>query len=501
MNPHIPSPLKAGNAILVYLQVRLNAVFSSRLNPMYNLGALGYFFTWTLLISGLYLFIFYDVSLGGAYNSVQRLTVNQKYYGGIIRSIHRYASNGLMAVMAVHALQTLFSDRFRKYRWFAWVSGVFIIPVVWVEGVTGYLMVFDESAKMALVQLAGWLDAFPLAIEPFSRNFIQGGAMNSLVFFVLTYLHIFFPIGLMIFLWLHCMRISRPLINAPKELVFWLVIILFAISVLKPAVSGPPANLSALAASPEINWFYLFPFPLADALSISPSLVLLLFSGCFFLLALAPWIIPGAPARAAVATAGPASVALAHCTGCEQCQKACPFEAINIKTRSDGRPYENEVEILPERCASCGLCLPACPFPAISVGSWTKEYFSRNIKAMFPNGGAGKIIIFACERAADASILGEIENAAVMTVPCIGILGVKTIEESLRAGVEGVIAVSCVAEDCHYRFSRRKLDITHIEIAGVKQLKIIEASISDPRAAREEVRKAQDGFTAMNKSK
>lgn len=468
---------------------------------MYHLGALGYFFIWALFISGLYLFIFYDVSLHGAYNSVQRITVDQKYYGGIFRSIHRYASCGLMAVMLIHLLQTFFSDRFRKYRWFAWVTGVFIIPIVWLEGLTGHMMVFDEGAKVALVQLAGWLDAFPLAIEPFSRLFIRSGPISSLVFFVLTYLHIVFPIGLMIFLWLHCMRISRPRINAPKELAIWFTIILLAISILSPALSGPPANLSALSANPEIDWFYLLPFPLADAFSISPSSVLIALAGCFLLLAFAPWIIRDAPARAEGAAIAPAKVDLAYCTGCEQCQKACPFEAINIKARTDGRSFQYEVEILPERCASCGLCLPACPFPALSVGPWTKEYFSRKIKAMFPNGGAGKTAIFSCERAVtDAAIFRDMENVGVMTVPCIGILGGKIIEESLNTGVDGVIALSCVAEDCHYQFSRRKLDITHIEITGIKRLKMIEVSRSGLRTLSNEVRNAQDEFAALNRS-
>jgi ferredoxin len=289
------------------------------------------------------------------------------------------------------------------------------------------------------------------------------------------------------------MRISRPIINAPGKLAVALGVALVALSIFKPALSGPPADISNLTATPETDWFYLFPFPLADALSATPSNALLAAVAGFFLLALAPWMIRDAPTP-------PAVVDLAHCTGCEQCQKACPFEAISIKPRSDGRPYEQEVEILPERCASCGLCLPACPFPALAIGPWTKEYFTGRINALLPNGGAGKTIIFSCERAvADERFYDEIQNAAVITVPCVGILGAKTIEECLGAGVDGVAVVSCVSEDCHYRLSRRKLDITRIEISGIRRLKIIEASTSDPGAALDAVREAVVEFAVARR--
>jgi hypothetical protein len=60
---------------------------------------------------------------------------------------------------------------------------------MWLEGLTGYAMVFDDKGLMASVQIAGWLDAFPLLVEPLSRNFTPGGPLNSLFFFLLTFLH------------------------------------------------------------------------------------------------------------------------------------------------------------------------------------------------------------------------------------------------------------------------------------------------------------------------
>ncbi len=458
---------------------------------MYNLGALGYFFIWTIFISGVYIFIFYDVQLSGAYDSVQRITVGQKYYGGIIRSIHRYASDGLMAVVAIHVLQTFFSDRFRKYRWLAWVSGVVILPVMWFEGVSGYAMVFDEKGKMAAIQFAGWLDAIPSALEPFSRNFIPTGTMNSLFFFVLTFLHLSLPSLMLVILWIHCMRISRPVINPPLRLAVYAGLMLLLLSIVKPAVSGPPADLAALTSNPEMDWFYLFPFPLADAFATNPATIGLVSMGALLTLSVMPWVVmePRATWRAV-----PARVDLEYCTGCEQCHKACPFEAINILPRSDGRAYELEVEILEERCASCGLCLPACPFPAISVGYWTHEFFDKRIAELFPGGLKGGIMLFVCERGGDPGVFNKVENARIMVIPCVGILGARAVTACLDGGADGVVVAGCVEEDCHYRLSQRRLDITRLEIGRIKRVKTVSVSRFSPEGTLDEIRKAQKEF-------
>ena len=490
----VPPVLRPGNSVLVYFQDALDRVFSSRLNPMHNLGAIGYFFFWALLGTGLYLYLFYDMSVEGAYNSVQRITENQKYYGGIIRSAHRYASAGLVLVAALHMLQTLFSDRFRKYRWLAWVSGVAILPFIWLEGLTGYAMVFDEKGKMASIKFAEWLDVFPMAVEPFSRNFIQHGSLSTLFFFVLTYSHLTIPIIMLVALWVHCMRISRPLIHVPKELAVALGLLLLAVSVALPAVSEPVADLTKLVASTDMDWFYLFPFPLVDALSASAISAWLFSFGALALLSLLPWMIRGSKEAAAIGTA-PAMVDLAHCTGCELCQKACPFEAIDIKPRSDGRNYPTEVEILPERCASCGLCLPACPFPALSIGTWTHDYFVQRFDALFSQGGKGKTMLFVCERVvSDMEAINALEGCAVMVIPCMGILGARAIAASLKHGANGVVVAACVSHDSHYRLSQRKLDLTKVEIGNIKRLKVIEATLSDPDAMLDGIRQARAGF-------
>src|SRR3989304_3794190 len=113
----------------------MNIGAGRELNPFYCLGAIGVFFLWVILFSGLYLFIFYRISATEAYASVERITHVQWSLGGVMRSLHRYASDGVRAVMVIHGLRHLALKRHANWRWGAWVGGVFVSVMVIAGGV------------------------------------------------------------------------------------------------------------------------------------------------------------------------------------------------------------------------------------------------------------------------------------------------------------------------------------------------------------------------------
>lgn len=102
----------------------LDQGFGRSLNPLNYLGALTIYFFWIVVVSGIWLFIFFKTSVVGAYESVEYLTHDQWYLGGLMRSLHRYASDGAMITMGLHLLKEFVYDRHRGMRWFSWVTGV-----------------------------------------------------------------------------------------------------------------------------------------------------------------------------------------------------------------------------------------------------------------------------------------------------------------------------------------------------------------------------------------
>ena len=95
--------MKSGK-LLGWLDASLGKGFGPSLNPMHYLGALTIFFFWIVLISGIWLFIFFRTSVEGAYESVEYLTRQQWYIGGVMRSLHRYASDAAMVTLILQSV-------------------------------------------------------------------------------------------------------------------------------------------------------------------------------------------------------------------------------------------------------------------------------------------------------------------------------------------------------------------------------------------------------------
>ena len=72
--------------------------FPQGCNPLAHLGAIACLLFATLLASGIYLYVVFDTSAGGAWKSIDSLSREQAFPGGWLRSLHRYAADAFMLV-------------------------------------------------------------------------------------------------------------------------------------------------------------------------------------------------------------------------------------------------------------------------------------------------------------------------------------------------------------------------------------------------------------------
>ena len=147
--------------VFMRVEALFNTAFGDRLNPLYHLGSITFMLFWLVAGSGLYLYAFFETGVAGAYASVDSLTHHQWYAGGIMRSVHRYASDAMVLTMLLHMLRHFAFDRMRGFRWFSWVSGVALIWGVYVSGVNGYMLPWDQLAQFVIVASFEWLDWLP----------------------------------------------------------------------------------------------------------------------------------------------------------------------------------------------------------------------------------------------------------------------------------------------------------------------------------------------------
>ena len=446
----------------------LDAVTGVRDNPLRNLGALGFYFFWILTASGVYLYAGFDTSVSGAWQSVEQMTHSPWLVGGLMRSLHRYASAGFAAVMLVHLLKETLSRRFGGFRTFSWLSGVPLVWLAYAAGIGGYWLVWDRLAQFSATASMEWLDALAIFGEPLARNFVSPDAVSDRFFSLLVFLHIGIPLLLLLGMWVHVQRLSRPAALPSRRLAAWCFGALLAASAVHPALSLPPADLSREPVRLGLDWFYMFVHPLMYETSARTAWWLA--GGATLLLAALPLLARGE--RAPVAQVDPR-----NCNGCGQCVADCPYVAIALVPHSIGGRHKLQAQVAPDRCASCGICVGACPsatpfrsaavlasgieMPQLSVDSLR----ARLRATLAPGPNRARYVVYGCDCGATLDALASCD-VAVFSLPCIGMLPPSFVAYALRRGAQGVAVAACGEGDCAYRLGA---EWTERRLAGSRE--------------------------------
>lgn len=384
---------------------------------MRHLGALGYWLFWLLAASGIYLYIRFDTSVAGAYSSIDEL---EWWFGGVLRSVHRYAADAFVIVLVAHLVRELLAGRFRGFRAFSWISGVPLVWLLYASGIVGTWLVWDTRAQFSFVATLEWMHMpAASAAEAFDRLFS---------FFV--FLHIGLPLLLLAGMWIHVQRLGRPATVAPRLMAVGMTLSLLLVALIKPVASAARWDPQAVPQALQLDWLLLFPHPLMYATSPAALWVLVL-ALTAFLVAL-PYL--SKKPQLTVARVDPK-----NCNGCGRCVADCPYEAIQLK--------EGKAEVIAERCAACGICAGACPsstpfrsarelVSGIDLPDLTVHDLRRRLRGVLPAAE----VVFRCEQSQGPGI----------GVRCIAMLPPSFVEYALRNGARSVKAVGCDTE-CAYR--------------------------------------------------
>jgi ferredoxin/coenzyme F420-reducing hydrogenase delta subunit len=446
---------KAGRTLFDGPQQLLDRVFGGPLNPLRHLGALTIFLCWIVLISGIWLFLFFKTSVNGAYESVEYLTHEQWYLGGIMRSLHRYASDAAIVTLVLHILKEFFFDRYRSARWFSWMTGVPLLWLIIPLGITGYWLVWDQLALYVALISSELIDALPIFTDSMARNFLSVEALSDRFFTLMAFLHLIgLPIFLVFGIWIHVFRINRPNINPPRLVMAGALVSMLLLSIIFPALSQGKADPATVPVSLALDWYYLLVYPLME--SWSPGAVWVLLVGFSLLLCLAPWLPPAN--KPAVA-----KIDLDNCNGCERCVEDCPFGAVEMGPRSDDKKYASEAVVLEDLCLSCGICVGACPTatpfrtrttlsPGIDLPNQTVALIRELVtKAGEDLTGNRRLLVFGCEGGRSLSKLKDAETG-IVSLTCMAQLPPAFIDFVLSRGLaDGVVLAGCTNGDCQYR--------------------------------------------------
>src|SRR6476620_10619065 len=139
----------------------------------YYFGGMTLFLFAVQVATGILLLLYYRPSSETAFESVQFIVTEVKF-GWLIRSIHSWSANLMVATLFIHLFSVFFLRAYYPPREITWLSGVFLLFIVICFGFSGYLLPWNKLAFFATkvgTEIAG---VVPLIGRPTLR-FLRGG--------------------------------------------------------------------------------------------------------------------------------------------------------------------------------------------------------------------------------------------------------------------------------------------------------------------------------------
>ena len=435
-------------------------LYHSEYNPFYRSGALAIGLLFVLLVTGFYLLFFYSVS--HPYESVARIQ-EQVWLGRWVRALHRYATDATLIAVVFHVLQLLSHGKTWGPRTLAWISGMVLLGALIVSVMTGYVMVWDTHGQLVALSGLRLLDVLPIFGPGVSLAFSGAAPIPSSFFFMNLFLHVAVPLAMVFGMWVHTARLART-VWLPIRAVFWgVVLALLLLSILYPATLAPQADLLRLLGRVPVDLWFGFWIPLLDV--VGPVVVLLLVVVCVLIGFSLPWWW-----RPAAQLYPPLSeVDEDGCTGCTQCARDCPYEAITMIPHRGGKHLLAQVS--PLHCVSCGICAASCDVMVVGPPGRTAEDQISRVKELLATLESEELFdavaVVACRH--NDSVPGYLQELAssdaklhYIDLNCCATLHSDTIE-LLLASVGGIFLSGCAARNC---MNRDGLDILKGRLYG-----------------------------------
>jgi len=143
-------------------------------NWMQTLGAATLTAFLVQAITGVILAMFYKPDPNSAYESILHIT-NDVTMGWLVRGMHRWGASAFIILMFLHMGRVFLFGAYKYPRELTWIVGVMLLALGMVEGFTGYLLPWDETAYWATVVGIN-IQANGPFVGPYLGSILKGGS-------------------------------------------------------------------------------------------------------------------------------------------------------------------------------------------------------------------------------------------------------------------------------------------------------------------------------------
>ena len=166
-------------------------------------------------VTGVILAMYYKPSPHDAYSSIQNIT-DDLTLGWLVRGMHKWGASIFIILMFLHMGRVFLFGAYKYPRELNWIVGVMILLLGMLEGFTGYLLPWDQTAYWATVVGINLNGTAPIA-GPWLAQFLRGGqeiGANTLTIFYSMHM-LLIPGAIIGLITLHLYLVIRLGVSSP----------------------------------------------------------------------------------------------------------------------------------------------------------------------------------------------------------------------------------------------------------------------------------------------
>jgi ubiquinol-cytochrome c reductase cytochrome b subunit len=167
-----------------------------------------------LVISGIFLLMYYKPDVNLAFDSVNYTIMQEVAYGWLFRHMHGVAASVVFLVIYIHMFTGIYYGSYKKGREMIWISGMLLFVTFSAEGFSGYMLPWGQMsywAAMVITNLFGGIPFIGDALVVWIRGDFNVADATLTRFFML---HVFLlPLVIMAIIGLHFYTLRIPHVN------------------------------------------------------------------------------------------------------------------------------------------------------------------------------------------------------------------------------------------------------------------------------------------------
>lgn len=284
-----------------------------------------------LVISGIFLLMYYKPDADLAYDSVNYTIMQEVAFGWLWRHIHAVAASMVFVIIYIHMFVAIYYGSYKNGREMIWISGMILFVVFSAEAFSGYMLPWGQMSYWAAAVITNLFGGIPLigsdVVEWVRGNYVVADSTLTRFFM----LHVFLlPVVILSMIAVHFYALRTPHVNnqdgeeidfeaeaakymagdrrGAKVIRFWpdflckdifiislFMILFFALVCYHFDFAMDPINFERanhLATPPHIypEWYFLWSYEVLRGIFFSANLGLVFFGIAQVVFLLLPWL-------------------------------------------------------------------------------------------------------------------------------------------------------------------------------------------------------------------